>query len=166
MNIFHLHKNPTIAAQMMCDKHVVKMIVESAQMLSTAHHILDENVVVENIYKSTHVNHPSNKWVRETSSNYDWLYEHFCALCDEYTHRYGKVHLTDKKLREGLSVRPNNILVGPLTKIPLAMKQNPECQFPDDPVKSYRMYYKTKTFDMKWTKRKTPKWMKEECHAV
>ena len=66
MNIFYLDRNPVVAAQMMCDKHVVKMILESAQILSTAHRVLDGDEHADNVgmYKMTHKNHPSTIWVR------------------------------------------------------------------------------------------------------
>ena len=95
---------------MMCDKHVVKMIIESAQMLSTAHRELDCNLNNnDKLYKVAHKNHPSTKWVRENSAQYMWLYDHFVALCEEYTHRYGKTHMTDTKLRKILSQLPSTI---------------------------------------------------------
>lgn len=184
MNIFYLNEDPVVAAQEQCDKHVVKMIVESAQMLSTAHRVIDGKLVIKQnkqgrklkywdlfegsddlememlIYKPAHVNHPSSIWVRESSSNYQWLYDHFVALCDEYTYRYGKVHMTDVKLRQALRSHPRNIEKGPITLMPLAMKSNPECMFPNDPVKSYQLFYQTKQdrFDMKWSKRNVPEW--------
>ena len=181
MNIFYLSPNPVVAAQMACDKHVVKMVVESAQMLSTAHRMLDgEQVIVPSksgkrmvkqwllsdardtlLYKSAHPNHPSTVWTRLSSGNYQWHYEYFVALCDEYTHRYGKVHMTDTKLRNALATHPTNIHQGRQTTMALAMNQNPECQFPNDPIKSYRMFYKTKSFKMVWTNRNVPTWYKK-----
>ena len=103
MNIFILNEDPILAAQEQCDKHVVKMIVESAQMLSTVHRMLDGSVTMrksksgkrtlkyyeladdrENIlYKAVHHNHPCTVWSREGCCNYTWHYEHFIALCDE-----------------------------------------------------------------------------------
>ena len=89
MNIFYLARDPEIAAQMMCDKHVVKMILESAQMLSTAHRVLDgdEYANSHGLYKMAHKNHPSTIWVRSSVKNYMWLYDHMIALMNEYTHR-------------------------------------------------------------------------------
>jgi len=93
MNIFYLDKDPEIAAQMMCDKHVVKMILESAQMLSTAWREYSSEYSDEHeLYKTAHLNHPCSIWVRLARENYRWLYKHFIALCEEYTHRYGKSH--------------------------------------------------------------------------
>jgi len=178
MNIFILNNDPIIAAQEQCDKHVVKMIVESAQMLSTVHRMLDGvmerrpsksgsmlqywklNDQRENIlYKACHFNHPSTVWTRESKANYQWHYKHFIALCDEYTYRYGKVHSTDTKLRIALQQIPTNIPEKHMTPFKLAMGSNPECML-EDAVESYRRFYETKQkrFTMIWTKRPVPKW--------
>lgn len=179
MNIFRLNNNPAIAAQDQCDKHVVKMPLESAQMLCTAHRMLDgvferrKNKNGNNIqyfliederedvfYKAVHFNHPSTVWTRECLANYQWHYDHFIALCDEYTFRYGKVHAADTKLREILKTPPKNIKkTVEETEFKLAMKSNPECML-DDPVESYRAFYQTKQdrFSMVWTKRSAPEW--------
>jgi hypothetical protein len=183
MNIFILHDDPALAAQDQCDKHVVKMIVESAQMLSTVHRMLDGYITKrpsksgkrilkyyqlddsreDILYKAVHHNHPCTVWSREGCCNYTWHYEHFIALCDEYTYRYGKVHSTDTKLRELLKKLPNNIPVG-RTPFKLAMGSNPECVVTNlggtDAVQSYRNFYHTKQgrFKMGWTKRNVPEW--------
>lgn len=190
MNIFILDKDPEIAAQLQCDKHVVKMIVESAQMLSTAHRVLDgtpskkpsksgktmvthwelEDYEADLIYyKAVHVNHPCSIWCRETETNYRWLWQHLFALTQEYHHRYGKFHKTEN-VQWPLQSPPSNIPKGGLTQFPLAMKSNPECMFPDNPVKSYRMFYQTKQsrFKMAWTKRPIPDWFtitEDSCAA-
>jgi hypothetical protein len=164
MNIFILDKDPVIAAQMQCDKHVVKMILESAQMLSTAHRILDGDDVDERLYKVAHKSHPCTLWVMESKENYKWLYQHFVALAVEYNFRYNKTHKSYAKLSEVLSQPPKNIPKGRgLTEFRLAMSKYPECIFKSEPVKSYRAYYKTKTdkFKMVWTKREQPEWFKE-----
>ena len=100
MNIFYLDKDPVKAAKLQYNKHVVKMILESAQMLCTAHHVLDNRVrLLDDIpYKITHVNHPSTKWVRTNNRNYMWLYHHMMALGDEYTKRYNKKCLMSIKM--------------------------------------------------------------------
>ena len=180
MNIFILDNDPVKAAQQQCDKHVPKMIVESAQMLSTAHRMLDGTLEKrtsksgkrmvnyyklnderrENLlYKAVHFNHPCTVWTRESSSNYRWHYEHFTALCREYTYRYGKIHKTEKVLGLELGLLPKNIPNKDYTPFKLAMKSNPECMF-EDPIKSYRAFYQTKQhrFNMIWTKREKPRW--------
>ena len=100
MNIFYLHKDPVKAAKYQYNKHVVKMILESAQMLCTAHHHYAElnDYNTDYIpYKKAHYNHPSTVWVRQNSRNYYWLYHHMLALGDEYKKRYGKKHLSITK---------------------------------------------------------------------
>jgi hypothetical protein len=183
MNLFILDLDAAKAAQLQCNRHVPKMVVESAQMLSTAHRILDGHCIraasksgktqvkvwlhpdpdMDSVlYKAVHNAHPCTVWTMASDSNYNWHYAHFVALCDEYTYRYGKVHLTDKLLREKLSLLPKNIKYEQMTPFALAMKSNPECMFPDDPVKSYRMFYQTKQerFKMTWTGRDIPDWFK------
>jgi hypothetical protein len=181
MNIFILDYHPVVAAKLQCDKHIVKMVLESAQMLSTAHRILDGTeskirsksgkTTVKHwihptldavLYKAVHVGHPCTVWTMESDANYVWHYEHFIALCDEYTYRYGKVHKTDTKLRKVLGAIPANIPRKALTPFKLAMGAAPECINPIDPVGSYRSFYQTKQerFKMAWTKRDVPSWFK------
>jgi hypothetical protein len=183
MNLFILDKDPVKAAQLQCDKHVVKMIVESGQMLSTAHRMLDgdetrcpsksgktnvkywvhpDEKMESILYKAVHMYHPCTVWTMQSSNNYNWHYIHFIALCDEYKYRYGKTHATDTLLRDALAKLPKNIPVGYLTQQPLAMKSNPECMF-EDVVKSYRAFYQTKQgrFKMAWTGREVPQWFQQ-----
>ena len=161
MNIFYLDKNPKVAAQMMCDKHVVKMILESAQMLSTAHRVLDDDKKADSrgLYKMAHKNHPSTIWVRASSENYRWLWKHFDALLKEYTHRYGKHHATER-LRNVLFMPPLNIVHGvPFTEPPQCMP--PYCKGTDT-VNSYRTYYiLEKSGFANWTKRNMPEWFND-----
>lgn len=140
MNIFYLDKDPYIAAQAMTNKHVVKMILESAQLLSTAHHMLDGDGAKykDKIYKKTHYNHPSAVWVRQSQENYAWLYSHFLALSTEYTKRYDKIHMTYQKLCFYLQPFPKNLPVGKFTQPPQAM---PDLYKNYDSVHAYRMYY-------------------------
>jgi hypothetical protein len=158
MNIFYTDKCPIQSAQNQCDKHVVKMILESAQMLSTVHH--QYNSKLKDIYRPTHTKHPSTIWASESKQNYEWLYKHFVALCDEYTHRYNKHHLTDIKLRDVLKHIPKDIPDVGMTKVRLAITDkmfHKKC-----PIKSYRKYYISKqfNFNMVWTKRTKPRWFK------
>ena len=180
MNIFILDEDPRTAASMHCDKHVPKMVLESAQMLSTAHRMLDGvetkkrsrsgktmskyyylgDTREHHLYNAVHFNHPCTVWTRESSQNYLWHYELFIALCDEYTKRYGKIHLTDRSLREHLKTTPNNIPDISMTPFRLAMKSNPECMNESAPVESYRKFYMTKQerFKMEWKNAQTPYW--------
>lgn len=158
------------------DVHVRKMIIEYAQMLSTAHRYLDGNEIIDTsgkrkvkrwihpelndvLYKSVHINHPCTVWVRQSVYNYCWLYQLFIDLCDEYRFRFDKIHLTDKKLRNILKNIPYNIPIKPFTKFPTT--------FPDkypksgNIVKLYTLFYindkkvdKNNKSMKKWTKRK------------
>ncbi len=161
MNVFVLHLEPHKAAQMHNDRHVCKMIVEYAQLMSTAHH--KAGSAKDIMYKATHPNHPCNKWVRRDAANYRWLYALFCNLCDEYTYRYDKVHKTDKKLRKILSKLPANLLDDAhktsrdVTGFALAMPD----QYKDfnSAVRSYRYYYRCdKQHIAHWTRRGKPEW--------
>jgi len=110
MNIFYLDKCPRKAAQYQYNKHVVKMILESAQMLCTAHHCYGDKDQVENVpYKQAHLNHPSTVWTRRSKSTYMWLYNHMMALGNEYTKRYGKTHLSITKCKDFLAIPPRHI---------------------------------------------------------
>ena len=120
MNIFYLHRDPVIAAKVQYNKHVVKMILESAQMLCTAHHeIMGEDADVP--YKRAHVNHPSTIWCRRSAENYTWLYDHFVALAEEYTKRYNKEHLSYIKCKDKLSILPGGLPYTGFTEPPQCM---------------------------------------------
>ena len=160
MNIFYLDRDPKIAAQMMCDKHVVKMILESAQMLSTAHRVLDGDEYADKVglYKMAHKNHPSTIWVRLSHQHYWWLYAHMVALMEEYTHRYGKHHATER-LKVPLSEYPKAISVGDYTDPPQCM---PEVCKGEDTVLAYQNYYIIEKSNLlKWTKRSVPEFFVE-----
>jgi len=160
MNIFILSLIVSKCARYHCDKHVVKMILEIAQMLCTSHRVLDKITDTETIlYKSTHINHPCTIWSRENSANYDWLFSLFIALCQEYTYRYDKEHLCHKKFSKILAERPKNIVISD-KMTPFALAMPDYCKVPDDPVKSYRQYYiNEKQALLKWTRRERPKWL-------
>lgn len=184
MNIFYLDKNPQLAAQAHFDKHVVKMILESAQLLSTAHRVLDGDFWLDKdragrrlkrwvmwdsemenmLYKATHYNHPSAIWCRENDENYEWLYWLFRDLLDEYTYRYGKVHASSR-LVPYLARIPENIPDGRFFEVTPAMGN--EFIIPGDSVASYRNYYiKTKMPFYAYTKRDAPEWIVEELTKV
>ena len=155
MNIFVLHNDPATAAQMMCDKHVVKIILESNQMLSTVARNHGHNAP----YRSTHANHPCTLWAGESQDNWDWLVDHSRALCEEYTERYGKVHKSQavtewaEDLDIGLPARGQ-------TPFRLAM---PDGYKTNDPVESYRKYYiGDKARFAKWKTGNVPSWWSEE----
>ena len=162
MNIFRLDNNPFMAACNQCNKHVVKMCLETAQLLSTAHRVLDGEDANPDLYKATHKNHPSAVWARENSSNYLWLMDHFQGLLSEYSIRYNKHHACNR-LVPILENLPNNIVHSSMeTPFKLAM---PKEYHNPDPVKAYRDYYwNDKRYMAKWSNNRKPIWWEEkEC---
>ena len=181
MNIFFVERNPYRAAEMLVDKHVVKMILETAQILSTAKRmtlgteridvndkgrkvrrwVMEDVVLGQNLYAATHINHPSVVWARSHPTHYHWLLEHFVGLLDEYTYRYEKKHKCSSMYKY-------------LCKNPLAIEgkykiedaTDPPCAMPDeykissDAVENYREYYRKGKVNLhKWTKRDPPSWL-------
>lgn len=160
MNIFYLDEDPVLAARYSVDRHVVKMILETSQLLSTAHHILDGESAPSGIYKSTHRNHPSAVWARSSDANYEWLYLHYLALMDEYTFRYGKHHKSGE-LQNILVKLPTNISTSKFTQPPPAMDIS--YIISDNSVTNYRNYYKYgKAHLHKYTKREVPFFLKDD----
>lgn len=153
MNIFVLDESPKIAAQMACDKHVVKMILESAQMLSSVHHRYGNTAVR---YKEAHPKHPCTLWAGDTARNYAWLLAHAMCLCNEYTHRYGKRHKSADLVYGELAVLPFGLRGSVATPFAQAM---PEPYKHPHPVIAYRQYYLgEKAHFAKWTNRDEPLW--------
>ena len=181
MNIFYLDKDPIVAARMSCDKHVCKMIIESAQMLSTAHRILDGEEYTDKtkngrkikrwrlknsneeavIYKASHIKHPSTVWVMQSAYNYRWLYLHMLELNEEFKKRYNHTqdHMTIRKLKDILNHPPKNISLGQIGTDPTPAMPD-ECKIPGDVVGSYRKYYimKKKEFATWKSPAKIPDW--------
>jgi hypothetical protein len=157
MNIFYLHNDPKTCAEMHNNKHTVKMIIEYAQLMSTAHRLIDGEEYTEltangrNIkrwrlsddresilHKASHINHPSAIWVRQSSTNYYWLFNLWSALMKEYTYRYGKKHACER-LHNYLYFCPTNIAEAPFTEPTPAMPD--EVKVAGDSIASYRSYY-------------------------
>lgn len=143
MNIFATDIDPVICARQHCDVHVRKMIIETAQMLSTAHIVCDDNQVA---YKKTHHNHPCSVWVRESSANYEWTFTLLKALVDEFEFRFGRMHLTQQHL-SSLRAVPT-MPKGRLTRFAMAM---PDHLRSDDVHESYRELIREKMMD--WSSR-------------
>ena len=181
MNRFIIEETPRQCAQSHCDRHAVKMPLEEAQMLSTAHRILDgieerrpsksgkTNIKYwkmpdereDVLYKAVHMKHPCTVWAAESLANYRWAFALFEELCEEYSYRYNKTHLSYEKLADTLRLAPDNINKSlDLTPMPLAMGAAPECINHDDVIGSYRKFYMTKQhrFTMTWKNRPTPEW--------
>jgi len=173
MNIFYLDHDVRKCAEMHNDKHVVKMILEYAQLLSTGVGPSGRKktiyVLADNrdsiLYSATHINHPSAVWVRQSDKNYDWLFALFQALMDEYTYRYGKVHACSK-LEMHLAKIPNNIPQKHFTEPTPAMPEDVKVlrevhtdRYELDSLASYRNYYiQNKTHLANWKKRDVPTW--------
>ena len=160
VNIFYLHNDPKICAEMHNDKHCIKMILEYAQLLSTAHRVLDGTIergtsksgrqksiyrLSDNrdniLYSATHIHHPSAVWVRKSVGNYFWLSNLLVELCKEYTYRYGKVHKCE---RDGLvqmlhDMVPDNMALIGFTEPTPAMPD--DVKIAGDSLASYRNYY-------------------------
>ena len=153
MNIFYTNEDPIVCADDHCSRHTNKMIVEYVQMLSTAHRILnsDEYADQNGLYKSTHMNHPSARWVRECYQNYEWLYQVFKQLCENYHKATGKHHKTSRLL-DALQYAPMGIKPrGAMTVPPMAM---PDQYKKENAVEAYREYVKSKYED--WKNRQRP----------
>jgi Pyrimidine dimer DNA glycosylase len=182
MNIFYVDEDPVKAAECLVDKHVVKMILESAQLLSTAHRVLDGEMTqgirinLETgksrkvkawvlpdarehvIYAATHMNHPSAIWCRQSVENYLWLVEHFFALMNEYIHRYKKIHACNGELSYMLQSPPFNLKEYDMTPMPSAMDD--QYIVSKDSLTNYRNYYKLgKVKFHQWTNRQPPEWI-------
>jgi len=195
INIFYVDTDPRKAAIALVDKHVVKMILETAQLLSTAHRVLDGTEVEvtyktpdkvmtlfeggteikpgkwrkkkvwilddhrdDILYASTHKNHPSAVWCRQSVENYNWLVDHLFALGEEYTYRYGKKHKTIQKLGYEIQSPPFNLKAWDWTPMPSCMDK--QYIISDDPIVNYRNYYSFGKSRMHaWKKREKPEWM-------
>lgn len=154
MNVFFTNNDPIIAASEHCHKHQTKMIVEYAQLMSTAHHVLDGDNAIDGIYKSTHVNHPSAVWVRKAGIHYCWVFKCARELCRLYTERTGKVHKTEAVIH-ALGIPPRNISVSPFYEPPVcAPDEFKAVAVFNGAAKAYRDYMLFK-FD-EWRNREKP----------
>lgn len=161
MNIFYIDSDPKLCAEWAVDRHCVKMILEAAQLLSTAHRLLDGTQYADKtktgrsvkrwrlpdnretiFYSATHVNHPCAVWVRESARNYTWLWSYLNEHCKEYTRRYGKIHKIEQDgLLDALKQIPTNIpRILHRTPVPSAM--DTKYIISEDPIVNYRNYYK------------------------
>jgi hypothetical protein len=151
MNIFFLDFDTKKCAEYHCDKHVVKMILETAQLLCSTHWVIGS----EAPYKLSHKNHPCSIWVRESLSNYLYLCDLGLELCKEYTYRYGKRHKSQDVIEWCLTNKPN-ISDTEFTEPPKAM---PDEYKVNNVIESYRNYYIGAKKDFaKWKNRNIPEW--------
>ena len=181
MNVFYLHEDPQICAQMHADKHVVKMIVVSGQMMSSAHRVLDgtewydrtinnrrikrwrldddrENI----LYKASHINHPSNIWLRESTDHYKWLFLLWGFLINEYEQRYGKDHKSIE-LHPYVKNPPLSMYKKGWVPPPPAMPD--EYKVPNDSILSYRNFYNGSKSRFATWKNTPPNWFTGEFNA-
>lgn len=157
MNIFVLDEDPVKAAMAMCDKHVPKMVLESAQLLCSVYYMTvktHEDVP----YRLTHKNHPCSIWCRESQANFNWLCNHAMSLCDEFNFRFGKTHASKSVIdwcRTNIHRIPFNLMEP--SKFALAM---PDQYKKETAAASYRSYYKNeKKKFAKWERgRSAPEW--------
>jgi len=154
MNIFILDRSPIKAAQYHADKHVVKMILESAQMLSTAVRHYEQ---VPYLYKAAYKNHPCTKWAQSSKENFVWLCDLAESLCAEYTYRYGKEHKSGHIIQ---MAKKYAHLIPTKTLTPFAQAM-PNQYKHENAVKAYRDYYiHEKRLLLIYTKREVPYWLK------
>ena len=153
LNIFALSTDPKEAAKWHVDKHIVKMPLETAQILCTVRRHYGDDTAP---YKATHKHHPCCKWACESVENYVWLCILGIELCTEYTHRYGRVHKCEAIIKECLLKVPKKIANRGRTKFVQAMPDH--CKM-DNPVLAYRNYYlQEKSHLAKWSNREIPHW--------
>jgi hypothetical protein len=178
VNIFVLSKDPREAAEFHCDKHVVKMILETGQMLCAAHWLGWQQVLKVDTglkrkefvarlsaaidpelrppWKMTHVGHPCTQWAQRSAENYEWLLNLGINLCREYRMRYGRYHKSES-VYEWLTERSPPSFEGK-GFTPFAIAMPDDCKISDDPVECYRQYYRVhKRYMAKW-KTQTPSW--------
>lgn len=186
MNIFATDRDPVLAAQNLCDRHICKMALETNQLLCTAHWIgwskmlnppvglrgkllkewLKERIPHPNFippYSMTHFNHPSAVWARRCWGNYNWLVRHGMEMCREYTRRYGKVTKSEAVTRWAGRYPPpvfdQTSADDPLGMTPFAVAMPDQYKVPGDPIQSYRNYYHgSKVRFAKWKYTSTPQW--------
>lgn len=151
MNIFYLDEDIKKCCEYHADKHVVKMILETSQLLCGVHWCSGS----EAPYKLSHKNHPCSIWARSSLSNYLYLCEIGMGLCDEYTYRYGKRHKCKDIIEWCIEHKPN-IEDNGFTELP---KVVPDEHKKDSVVESYREYYRKEKLKMtSWKYRNKPYW--------
>lgn len=190
MNIFYIEESPDHAARSMVDKHIVKQIVESAQMLSTAHRLLDAKETLVNVngkqkhiwlydneqvipgtsiienpncYLVAHAKHPSTIWTMATADNYRWHVELFRSMINEYHARYNNQHKTEQLL-PFLQNIPHNLSSGNFTPPTPAM---PDEYKTSSVLESYRQYYAGEKWKFaKWKHNQIPEWFFDYMHKT
>lgn len=154
MNIFVLDLDAKKAAEQYCDKHVIKQVLETAQLLCSVYHLQE----IQAPYKLTHKNHPCAIWARATSANFDWLLLHAKTLCEEYTARYGKRHKTEEVI-QWCEANKHRLRFPETELSPFSLAMPDEFKVEGDPVESYRNYYREGKNHLHQWKRNRPTWL-------
>lgn len=164
MNIFILDDDPVKAAHYHCDQHVVRMLMEYAQILCDVHSRLDGETIAKKRIKGllrprlTHVEHPCSLWASEAIQNYNWLHSLLIGLTGEYLQRYGRQHKF-ASLVFNLSTVPLELdAYKDMTRQTPFIQDMPEQYKHRSAVKAYRDYYFHEKRDMVTWKCETPKW--------
>lgn len=158
MNIFYLDSDPWRAATYHNNAHVIKMILESAQLLSTAHRVMEPGLSARKCYRATHINHPCAVWVRASRENYKWLVDLWVNLNKEWQFRWNhkRNHLSIEKHLHFLYQPPHKLSYAPFEPPPQCVTE--ACKQPDT-VKAYRTYYAMEKWHLAdWGRRGTPLW--------
>lgn len=192
MNLFLLASTLRKCAEYHCNKHCVKMILELTQMLYTAWWFGRDTFPLPELdplpndpYRPTHKNHPVSVWVRASPKHYQWTLDLAFELVRQYYLRYGKMHACMAHLErlQALGAPPH---IGKETYVPPMAKRATtglpdgieyfDCAIHDDlfpkcavytngqlnAIETYRRYYQTKSWDMKWGKVGQPLWFKSQ----
>ena len=166
MNRFIINYSPDLIARDLCDKHVVKMPLEEAQMLCTVVRKYDPDFADrQNLYKAVHQKHPCTIWAGESRANYNYAFTLWDYMCTEYRYRYGRTHAS-MRLFDALSDGIMCVPEGDLTPHPECFSEHTDLKSGKAwPLESYRKFYKTKQdrFKMVWTKRPVPYWFEEDA---
>ena len=162
MNIFATDPNPVLSAVALDDKRIVKMALESAQMLSSAIR-LTVPTPDEHLYRNTHQHHPCSVWSRKNLHNFLWLYDHGKALCAEYTHRYERRHKSEDII--DLAYNHLEVFGDPFPELSseTVFDFNSSGWIVGDVFHSYRLCMMQKWLDKdsrppRWTHRDKPEW--------
>ncbi len=152
MNIFYLDSDIKKCAEYHCDKHVIKMILETAQLLCSSHWVSGSTYAP---YQLSHKNHPCSIWVRKSLSNYRYLCNLGIELCNEYSFRYGKKHKSQEVIEWCINNEPKINDIG-FSEPPTAMGDEYKLK---SVIDSYRNYYKLAKKDFAtWKNRNIPEW--------
>ncbi len=152
MNIFVFNKDPILAADDMCKSHMIKMPLETTQMLCTSINLKG----IQTKYKSCHMNHPCTIWTRQSKTNFNWLIEHGKRQFENYTTYFGKVHASQEVFEQCEKYAYLFDDTG-LTEFAQAM---PDQYKNIDVEKAYRSYFIGEKQRLAVWKNKIPDWYK------